>query len=310
MVDRFVGKAVGCSARGDAGVPLICAHVIDSHELPRTVSKARQRVQCRPVGASVNPGGRLRRLQSTQWVERLPLQVLSEFNVVMNSAQRNTLDSQTPDIASRIPDASDVYGVFGLSDREQQIWDRAKDFLKVRSNDAHSLYAYGIARQLTQLIPEARTEIVLPAILLHDTGWSQVPEELILSAIAPGGGRPDLVRDHEVAGARIAKDILTEVGCDAADVEEIASIIDGHDSRTTALSVNDALVKDADKIWRLTPHGVSTVMGWFGLDHGQAHRLCGYRVHDHLFTVQGRTMAAGFAGLASMEDAPALHALT
>lgn len=235
---------------------------------------------------------------------------MSEFNVVMNTAQRNTPDSPTPDIDSKIPDASEVHGVFGLSVREQRIWDRAKDFLKVRSNDVHSLYAYGIARQLTQLIPEARAEIVLPAILLHDTGWSQVPEDLVLSAIAPGGGRPDLVREHEVAGARIARGILAEVGYDAADVEEIAGIIDGHDSRTTALSVNDAVVKDSDKIWRLTPHGLSTVMGWFGLDNSQAHRLCGYRVHDHLFTEQGRIMAAGFAGIASMDDSPALHALT
>lgn len=245
-------------------------------------------------------------------VKDLPLDpwASTEFNDVMKPTQHNTPDSPAPDVASKIPAATEVQGIFGLSDKEQHVWDRAKDFLTVRSNDVHSLYAYGIARQLTQLIPEARAEIVLPAILLHDTGWSQVPEELVLSAIAPGGGRPDLVRDHEVAGARIAREILAAVGYDAADVDEIARIIDGHDSRTTALSVNDALVKDADKVWRLTPHGVATVMGWFDLNHDQAHRLCGYRVHDHLFTEQARIMAAGFAGIASMDDSPALSALT
>lgn len=207
-------------------------------------------------------------------------------------------------MASKIPEAADVAGVFGLSEHERKIWERAQNFLTVRSNDVHSLYAYGIARQLAQLIPEARTDVILPAILLHDTGWSDVPEELILSAIAPGGGRPDLVRQHEIAGARIARDILEAVGHDSSDTDEIARIIDGHDSRLTALSVNDAVVKDADKIWRLTPHGLSTVMGWFGLDHEQAHRLCGYRVHEHLFTKEGRIMAAGFAGVASIDDSP------
>ena len=218
-------------------------------------------------------------------------------------------DDQRPDVSSKIPPASEVAGIFDLSEKELRIWERARDFLDVRSNDVHSLYAYGLARQLTSLIPEARAEIVLPAILLHDTGWSRVPEELVLSAIAPGGGRPDLVRQHEIEGARIAREILTDLGHDPGDVAEIADIIDGHDSRTTALSVNDAVVKDADKIWRLTPHGLTTVMGWFDLSHEQAHRLCGYRVHDHLFTSQGRIMAAGFAAVASMDDAPERNAL-
>ena len=68
-------------------------------------------------------------------------------------------------------------------------------------------------------------------------------------------------------------------------------IIDGHDSRREALSLDDALVRDADKLFRLTPHGVDTVMEWFGLSRGQAHRLIGSRVHEHLFTDAARTMA-------------------
>lgn len=105
-------------------------------------------------------------------VKDLPLDpwASNEFNDVMKSTQHNTPDSPAPDVASKIPAATEVQGIFGLSDKEQHVWDRAKDFLTVRSNDVHSLYAYGIARQLTQLIPEARAEIVLPAILLHDTG--------------------------------------------------------------------------------------------------------------------------------------------
>ena len=228
------------------------------------------------------------------------------------------MDSVTPpqqqapahDVAAKIPPASEVAGVFGLSDGERRIWAAAKAYLDVRNNDVHSLYAYGIARQLLTLVPEADPEVVLPAILLHDTGWSQVPRELVLSAIAPGGGRPDLVRTHEIEGARIAAEILEGVGCDATLIRRITAIIDGHDSRREALSASDAVVKDADKIWRLTPHGITTVMGWFGLDHEQAHRLCGYRVHDHLFTDAGRIMAAGFAAVASIDDDPERLALS
>jgi hypothetical protein len=58
-----------------------------------------------------------------------------------------------------------------------------------------------------------------------------------------------------------------------------------------ALSIEDAIVKDSDKTWRLSPHGIDTVMDWFGLDRGQALRLCSPRVHGHLFTAEAQAMA-------------------
>lgn len=227
----------------------------------------------------------------------------------MDPTPRTPQEPDEQEVAAKIPPAVDVAGVFGLSTLERRIWSLAKKYLDVRNNDVHSLYAYGIARQLLTLVPEADPDVVLPAILLHDTGWSQVPRELVLSAIAPGGGRPDLVRTHEVEGARIAVEILEGVGYDPELIQQVAAIVDGHDSRREAHSATDAVVKDADKIWRLTPHGITTVMGWFGLSHEQAHRLCGYRVHDHLFTDPGRIMAAGFAAIASIDDEPERTAL-
>ena len=84
---------------------------------------------------------------------------------------------------------------------------------------------------------------------------------------------------------------------------------DGHDSRREALSLDDALMKDADKLWRLTPHGVDTVMDWFGLDRDQAHRLIASRVHDHLLTDAGRVMARALGAVASVDTFPERIAL-
>lgn len=180
------------------------------------------------------------------------------------------------------------------------IWMRAAPLLTVRSNDAHSLYAYGLATALLEIYPEADPAVVLPAILLHDIGWSAVPAADVLSAIAPGAGRPELVLLHEKEGARLAREILTTVGYDDALVGRIVEIIDGHDSRLTVLSLEDAIVKDADKTWRLTPHGLDTVMDWFGLDREQALRLCSARVRTHLFTDGARTMAGTLIALESV----------
>lgn len=208
------------------------------------------------------------------------------------------------DVTSHLPAEHDVVGVRRLRPEDAEVWERAVVHLHVRDNDGHTIYAHGLAAALCDLHPDADPDVVLPAILLHDTGWSRVPSTEVLEAIRPGGGRPDLVVRHEKEGAQIAREVLTDLGHDPGRIEQVVTIIDGHDSRRHALSLDDALVKDADKLWRLTPHGVDTVMDWFGLTRHQAHVLIGSRVHDHLFTDAARTMARALAAVASVDTAP------
>ncbi|MDN4465520.1 HD domain-containing protein [Microbacterium aurantiacum] len=214
------------------------------------------------------------------------------------------------DIRAHIPPASDVPGVVALRDADAEVWALAAPHLAVRNNDSHTLYAYGIARALLPLVPDAEPEVVLPAILLHDTGWSTVQDALILEAIAPGGGRPDLVRQHEVEGARIATEVLTALRRDSDVIEGVVAIIDGHDSRLTAESASDAVVKDADKLWRVTPHGNRIVSDWFGLTPDEAVRLTTARVHDALFTEPARAMARVLSAIASIDLIPERRGLT
>jgi hypothetical protein len=208
------------------------------------------------------------------------------------------------DVRRHLPDASEVPGLVSLRPEDDDVWSRASPHLRVRNNDTHSLYAYAIAQALLRRLPEADRAIVLPAILLHDTGWSTVRDEEILEAIAPGGGRPDLVRRHEIEGARIAREVLQELGRPESVVTRVTAIIDGHDSRPEALSIEDAIVKDADKIWRVTPHGLTVVSGWFDLEREEALRLCASRVESSLHTDAGRAIAAGLIAVASMDLAP------
>lgn len=227
----------------------------------------------------------------------------------MLASQRPVGNQLGYDVTTHVPPAGDVVGLVALPSEHAAVWERAVPYLRVRDNDGHTIYAYGIARALVDLHPDADPDVVLPAVLLHDTGWSQVEEDEILAAIAPGGGRPDLVLVHEKEGARIAAEILGAVGWDAARTQRILDIIDGHDSRREALFLDDALMKDADKLWRLTPHGVDTVMNWFGLTREEAHRLIASRVHGHLLTDAGRTMARVLAAVASIDTAPQRLAL-
>lgn len=218
--------------------------------------------------------------------------------------QNPTTNHYGRDVTDHLPAARDVVGVAGFREQDLPVWEAAVEHLHVRSNDVHTAYSYGIASALCDLHPEADRDVVLPAMILHDTGWSMLPPQDVLAAISPTGSNPESVILHEKEGARIAEGVLRDLGFPDERIDQITTIVDGHDSRREALSLNDALVKDSDKLWRLTPHGIDTVMDWFGLTRPQAHVLIGSRVHDHLFTDAARTMARAYAAVAVIDSVP------
>jgi Predicted HD superfamily hydrolase len=223
----------------------------------------------------------------------------------MNTASRPPVNHLGRDVAALVPPREAVAGMIDMGERDAAIWRLAQPYLQTRANDAHSLYAWGIARALLDVIPDAQEHIVLPAILLHDSGWSTVDEREALESIAPGVDKEvwgHLTIQHEKEGARIAREILTEVGLPAADIDEIAEIIDGHDTRLTALSLNDAVVKDADKLWRVSPHGVATGGPRFGLWPEESLRLNASRADRELFTPEAKAMSRVLVALACVDQ--------
>jgi hypothetical protein len=143
-----------------------------------------------------------------------------------------------------------------MSDRPvfKQIYQLASPYLSTRHNDVHTEMSMRLAYQL--LSAEGGQEsIVIPAIMLHDVGWQKVPVALHLKAFGPKATSPEINRTHEKEGVKIAKKILIKVNYDKEKIAEILKIIDGHDSRKESISLNDRIVKDADKLWRFTRKG-------------------------------------------------------
>lgn len=181
-----------------------------------------------------------------------------------------------------------------LALRDAALWEDAKPFLDVRNNNEHTLVAYAVAQQLLKLIPEADESVVLPAILLHDTGWKRVPQDLLLDAIGRHPKRPDLVRDHELYGVEIAREILNKHKPIGVDIEAVLAIIDGHDTTREQRSINDAVVKDSDKGWRTTPHGMKVVRGWYDWSMAEYVDMVSTISNPRLLTAPGRAMAETF----------------
>lgn len=178
--------------------------------------------------------------------------------------------------------------------RDIPTWLAARPYLDVRSNDEHTLISYRLARALLRLRPEVDEPTVLTAILLHDVGWKKIPLEKLTASVGPKPKYPELQRVHEIEGVAIARPHLEALAIPGVDLETVLAIIDGHDTRKQAISAEDALVKDADKLWRFTAHGVSTVGGWFGMAERATVSMLEDFVLPQMLTPEGRAMAEAF----------------
>jgi len=137
------------------------------------------------------------------------------------------------------------------------IFEKAKPLLKTRSNALHTRISYHFAITLLEKVG-GDPKIVIPAILLHDIGWSIIPESQHAEAFGPYVKKPELQRLHETEGARMAGEILTDLEYSGHQIHEIEEIISGHDTRSDSLNSNDSIVKDADKLWRYSYEGFTT----------------------------------------------------
>jgi len=185
--------------------------------------------------------------------------------------------------------------------RDLPLWRDARPYLDVRNNDEHTIVAYGLAKMLIAQTPGADESIVLPAILLHDVGWKRIDPDLLLLAIGRNPTRKDLVVEHEQHSVEIAREILERHRPEGVDIEAVLAIIDGHDTTKEARSINDAVVKDADKGWRATPHGMKTICGWYDTDIIETVITLEKVSNPYMLTPAGKAYAEGMCAAVRAE---------
>jgi hypothetical protein len=175
-------------------------------------------------------------------------------------------------------------GIYG------KIYRLAGPYLDTRENDLHTRIAYSFALKLLEA-EGGDEKIVIPAVLLHDVGWKTVPEELQLKAFGPGRNDLEINRIHEVEGAKIARELLQRAEYDPELVDQIVEIILEHDSRHEAISLNDALVKDSDKLWRFSREAIVVDPRRFGVDSLVHVVWLGRQIEGWFLTATGKNMA-------------------
>ncbi|MGB6064120.1 MAG: HD domain-containing protein [Desulfomonilaceae bacterium] len=140
---------------------------------------------------------------------------------------------------------------------EKQIWDRAVTFLRRgRPGDVEhtsTVLTYG----KTLVANEGGNPlVVIPTLILHDVGWSQVDFSDFISA--PPEAKPDVesVRLHMRRGAQIANDVLNDLGWQPELIRRITRIIAVHDVPEEIRAMDDldaTLVFEADWLDKYEP---------------------------------------------------------
>lgn len=144
------------------------------------------------------------------------------------------------------------------------LWRAVEPEMRTRGNDIHIPISFAFAERLCDAYPEADALVVRVAILLHDTGWARVDETKIISeGFGKNWRQADIRFEHELKGCDIAREVLPGLGYDEAFITRVTDIIDGHDTRAESHSIEDSLVRDADRLWRFTPAGVALASSWF-----------------------------------------------
>jgi hypothetical protein len=177
-----------------------------------------------------------------------------------------------------------------MEQRYPQIYRLAKPYLQTRDNELHARVSYSFALRLLET-EHGNPEVVLPAVMLHDVGWWTIPEDLHLQAFGPGERDMSINRRHELQGARIAREILEQIGYDRTLTDEIAEIVVGHDSRREPLSTNDAIVKDSDKLWRFSEEALAIYPAQFSIDAGVHTVWLGNQIDTWFITETGKRLA-------------------
>ena len=172
----------------------------------------------------------------------------------------------------------------------RQIFEFAVPYLKTRLNLPHTYIVYQYANLLLDGEGGSR-EVVILACILHDVGWSTIPEDQQIKAYGPNMTDPEAKRKHEVEGASIARRILSQVGWNGSLVQKIAAIIDGHDTTLEARSLEDAITKDSDKLFRLSACGVRIDCERFHVDPGEYWPFLLKRSGNWFLTPTGKELA-------------------
>jgi hypothetical protein len=111
----------------------------------------------------------------------------------------------------------------------------------------HTGCVLAAAKDIMKLSGKGNPDIVIPCVIFHDTGWSNVPANMQGETTYELKGQG--MRLHQDEGAKIAKNVLSSTEYSDEEVAEIARIISLHKySEPAPDDIDLHIMKDADNL--------------------------------------------------------------
>lgn len=146
---------------------------------------------------------------------------------------------------------------YQIDTKYKDIWREAFQYQDTRNDKGHAFIVTTYAQDIC-ITENTNPDIVVPAAIMHDIGWSQVPHEERMLVFTYGVDKDKMLKiriQHQEEGVRLAREILNKVEYPSNFIEEILEIISQHDTRTGFINSNEGAMRDADKLWRFDDYG-------------------------------------------------------
>ena len=134
--------------------------------------------------------------------------------------------------------------------QEKTIYALAGPYLKTRNNETHIRIVLQFGFELLKHL-NAKRSIVIPAIILHDVGYSKLSADT-LQQWCNDPWNYKLTKIHEMEGAKIARNILEQTHYDPELTDIICRMIGCHDTGGYTTVVEEQIMRDSDKLCRYT----------------------------------------------------------
>lgn len=176
-----------------------------------------------------------------------------------------------------------------------KIWELALPYQDKREDGGHAETSLEYALKLVNL-ENGNENVVIPAIILHDVGWSQLPEDrrlMIFDREAREEDRREVQFEHQIEGVKLALKILRKVNYPSDLIDEILDIISRHDTGKGFTSKNEGIVRDADKLWRTSERGFTVAEVRAKKREAQRFKLLeeGLKKENYFYSHTARQMA-------------------
>ena len=129
----------------------------------------------------------------------------------------------------------------------EQIWDLAMPYLREGVMKDFVLHTQGVVKAMELILQdeEGNEDILIPAAILHDIGWSKVPADLQKSK--DDTDRKKALELHLEYASPIIEEVLTKVNYDQDQIQRVIEIVKAHKFQDPSEFEKQLLI-DADAV--------------------------------------------------------------